>query len=86
MEGTVGLIQYLLDTGVPLDTINAVANTITAGAALWAARTLRRSITDIRLLRLQSPFSASRALSDEEHERLWRDIKDKHDAEADDLS
>lgn len=44
---------------LPLDTINAVANTVTAVAVLWAARSLRRSLTDVRLLRVHPPFSYS---------------------------
>jgi hypothetical protein len=57
VEGAVSIVQELIGSGLPLATINAMANSVTAVAAFWAAKTLRSSITDIRLLRLQPPLS-----------------------------
>jgi hypothetical protein len=71
---------------LPLDTINAIANTITAVAVLIAASRLKRSLTDIRWLDLQPPFSRSRPLSDEELEAMWREIVRRRDEERGDIS
>jgi hypothetical protein len=71
---------------VPFDSINAIANTITAAAVLWAARSLRRSLTDIRWLDLQPPFSGQRKLTDEELEAMWREIVRRRREDGDDFS
>lgn len=77
MEGAVADVLTALMVQLPLDTINAVANTITAVAVLWAARSLRRSLTDVRLLHLQPPLNLTSA----RRERLWRDIERARDHE-----
>lgn len=73
MEGAVILLDWAWMSGLPLETINAVANTITAAAVLWAARILRRSITDIRLLHLQPPLSGLLRDAAEHHRRVLRE-------------
>lgn len=70
MEGAVNDLLTAVMVSLPLDTINAVANTVTAVAVLWAARSLRRSLTDVRLLRLQPPFSSLSA----RRRKLWDDV------------
>jgi hypothetical protein len=71
---------------LPLDTINAIANTITAVAVLIAASRLKRSLTDIRWLDLQPPFSGQRKLTDEELDAMWREIVRRRREDGDELS
>jgi hypothetical protein len=86
VAGTVDFFTGAALVGLPLDTINAVANTITAVAVLIAASRLKRSLTDIRWLDLQPPFSRTRPLSDEDLEAMWREIRRKRREETDDFS
>jgi hypothetical protein len=85
VESTVNFVLGEALMVLPLDTINAVANTITAVAVLWAARSLRRSLTDVRFLDLQGPFTSSRPITREQRERLWQDIREQREAEGEDF-
>jgi hypothetical protein len=77
MEGTVNDLLTALMVSLPLDTVNAVANTVTAVAVLWAARSLRRSLTEVRFLDYQPPLS----LSSNQRRRIWSSIQDEVDPE-----
>jgi hypothetical protein len=82
VDSVLGVAMMVL----PLDTINAIANTVTAVAVLWAARSLRNSLTDVRMLNLQPPLSPLPPLSRKQRERLWRDLNDQRQADEEDLS
>lgn len=77
MAGAISVLEAFYRLGIPFDTINALANTVTAVAVVWAARSLKSSLTEVRFLNLQPPFSRSPRLTDEQRERLWRDIAEE---------
>jgi hypothetical protein len=71
MEGSVGHLAHAEIMNIPLETINAVANTVTALAVLWAGRGLRKSMLEAARLTAQYRLSRTSAPDDGETFREW---------------